>query len=222
MALLISLLLSLSTLASTSPETELQWAICDSRSGLEIMKLLAKSSFIKQETQVTYFESSRIEYLAKGLSFRRKKGKKDISVVKVRTPAFNTEANKIQCERDRYGDEELESCKLEHEITGREVFSQDQKKFVEQEARVDWSGLKAFGPHPTLEYTWRDAVMGSFAIEELRPKNLTPVIELSNRVRTVFSRERYFKITELLKEKGILLCEKQEGKANRFFRQIQP
>lgn len=220
-SLLFFLLTSNSALAfsDTTEVTELQWAICEESPGAVLQKLQVPEPAATEE-KISYFESNRFEYQQYGISMRIKNKKKGMkSVVKVRNLISTLSVTPDNCERDRHGQEVAVTCSLDNKVSGKKIWSNDQKEFAEAVTRVNWDDLIQYGPYKVDEhvFSWNGQ---EFSLETLKLSHGKSIMELSIRIKNEQSNNAYEEISNQLHAQGVTLCSSQEGKSKRLFDQI--
>jgi hypothetical protein len=216
LALFPLLLFSLSAPAEENANP--QWSLCDPAES--VAARLGAYDAPKQST-ITYFESLPVRYLDRGLTFRIKEGKKKAkSSIKMRTTSVAGSGDD-HCEWDRYGATRAYTCEVDNDDPEEgDPWNEKQRSFAEKFLKIGWGELHAFGPYP--DRAWKAEVAGydgELDTVDL-PNGLAPLVELS--VKIPLSRENatYEEVTAELKRLGVSLCDRQESKTLRLFREL--
>lgn len=153
--------------------------------------------------------------------FRTKtRGGREISVVKVRLTMPESRMRHLSniCRWDRYGNETAFVCMRQDYVEQHRIWSKKQRELAEEHQRpILWEKLVGYGPYPnpkwkTLRLGDRDAVLDSVIVGSMQ------LMELEVKVHSAEEDKAYSAITEHLRERGIVLCKRQESKTMRLFR----
>lgn len=217
----------------------LQWAICDTDPQTVLQKLGEDGTREPyKKTPITYYDTNPPSYIWDGLMFRTKTRRgEELSAVKAHfdpresdTPElfFRTKGAGINktmpdtperflCVWDRYGNDVSFACQIQSLLAGRkELWTDEQVRFAERCQRVIWGDLVGFGPNPNPK--WRLNVIGHRAVLDDVPAGSFHLMELEVKVFKHEGDEVYENISTYLRERGIVLCHKQESKTIRLFR----
>lgn len=208
---------------STKDQVSLQWSICDASPHTVLKKLGVMPQDPDKLDPITYYDTFPPIYTSRGLMFRTKtRGGREISVVKVRLtmPESRTHHLSNVCRWDRYGNVTAFVCRQQDYVERHHIWSEKQRQFAEKyQHPILWEKLVGYGPYPnpkwkTLRLGGRDAVLDSVIVGS------TQFMELEVKVHSAEEDTTYSAITEHLRERGIVLCERQESKTMRLFRSM--
>lgn len=206
---------------STKDQVSLQWSICDASPHAVLKKLGVVPHNPDKLDPITYYDTFPPVYTPRGLMLRTKtRGGREISVVKVRftTPESRTRHTSNVCRWDRYGNETAFVCKQQDYVGPNHIWSDKQRQLAEEHQRpILWEKLVGYGPYlnpkwKTLRVGDRDAVLDSVIVGSMH------LMELEVKVHSAEEETAYNAITEHLRERGIVLCTRQESKTMRLFR----
>lgn len=201
-------------------QISLQWSICDASPHAVLTKLGVVPHDPDKLDPITYYDTFPPVYISRGLMFRTKtRAGREISVVKVRSAVPESRAHyRSNCRWDRYGNETAFVCTQQDSVGRHHIWSEKQRQFAEKQQRpILWEKLVGYGPYlnpkwKTLQLAGREAVLDSVITESMQ------VMELEVKVHSVEEETVYNAITEHLRERGIVLCMRQESKSMRLFR----
>ncbi|POR37233.1 Uncharacterized protein TPAR_02562 [Tolypocladium paradoxum] len=223
-------------------KVNLQWAICDADPQTVLQKLGEDGTREPyKKTPVTYYDTDPPSYTRRGLMFRTKTRRdEELSAVKARfdprasvapdgflrdrealvEAQFNITAldtrERFLCVWDRYGSDTSFSCQIQSTLAGRTgLWTDEQIRFAERCQSVTWDNLVAFGPSPNPK--WRLHVLGHRAVFDDVQAGSFHLMELEVKVLKHNGDEVFEKITRYLRERGIMLCHKQEPRSLRLF-----
>lgn len=205
--------------AGLKEQFNLQWAICEPNPRDVLAKLGEGTANPYRHSPITYFDTDPPTYATQGLMFRTKTSKgEDVSLVKVRFREENVDVPSwVRCLWNRYGDDIAYTCERRcplHRNTST-VWCNEQVRFVELYQSVDWKEMAAFGPYE--DYKWKLKIGGyKVKFDDVAAGDLH-LMEIEAQVASSEGPAAYQKISEHLQARGVLLCDKQEGKTLRLF-----
>ncbi len=222
-ARLTVLLCSLS-LVVAKEKASLQWAICDSSPQDTLVKLgLASTTPPYKENPVTYYDEQPPAHIYSGLMFRTKTNKgQPLSVVKVRFEDQTSDVpDFVECGWNTYGDNApTYTCEKRCPLDSppKKIWKDKQVQFAQRYEDVDWAALHAFGPY--MNPKWKIRVDGYKAkFDDVRADGLH-LMEIEAKVPLAEREQAIERITSYLVDRGVVLCEPQEGKTMRLFRSM--
>ncbi|KAK3175525.1 hypothetical protein K4F52_010201 [Lecanicillium sp. MT-2017a] len=220
---LLAVLSSLS-LALAKDEASLQWAICDTNPQDALMKLgLASTTPPYKENPVTYYDEQPPAYIYSGLMFRTKTNKgQPLSVVKVRFEDQTSDVpDFVECGWNSYGENwPTYTCEKRCPLSSppKEIWRDEQVRFAQRYESVNWDALHPFGPY--MNPKWKIRIDGYKAkFDDVRAEGLH-LMEIETKVPLAEEREVVKRITSYLVDRGVVLCERQEGKTMRLFQSM--
>jgi subtilisin-like proprotein convertase family protein len=98
----------------------------------------------------------------------------------------------------------------------KEIWSKDQVRFAEKYDDIDWDGLVPYGPFP--DGKWKIKILGHKAKLDDVVAGKLHLMEIELSTPRIGSEEVYNKVTAYLKEHGVMLCDPQQSKTLRLFR----
>ncbi|KAH7246118.1 hypothetical protein BKA59DRAFT_188202 [Fusarium tricinctum] len=207
---------------TSDEEIHLQWSLCDRDGEAVLAKLGEEVRAPYKRNPITYFDTMPPTHAQQGVMFRTKTNKgKPFSVIKVR---FDEDPGRTppgaDCVWDRYGDNVPYTCGARYHLSEKteELWSDDQVRFAEKYDDIDWDGLVPYGPFP--DGKWKLRILGHKAkLDDVVADNLH-LMEIELSTPKIGSEEVYSKVTEYLREHGVLLCDPQESKTLRLFRDM--
>lgn len=220
----------LSHTQAEEPQISLQWAICESSASAVLQKLGYPDKPPYKANPIVYYDTWPPALTASGLAFRTKVKKHDpgwpISMIKARFGELNENVpSEAHCVWNRYGNDTSYTCGLSSilsEIGGAEgesVWSEAQVAFAQRYQDVEWEALVPFGPY--VNPKWKVHVLGHKAVfDDVRalPEHL---MEIEIGVGKEGSEGVYEEITRFLRERAIVLCERQLPKTLRLFEALK-
>lgn len=152
-----ALLLTISSLCESKDHIHLQWSICDDSPDTVRDKLGILHDEPRKNATITYYDSQPPTHAQNGLMFRTKTRKgQDISAVKVR---FREKTRDVpgtaSCLWNRYGHDTDYICQKQAPLNGSGLWSNEQVQLAEQQERVAWKRLVAFGPYQNPKWKLR-------------------------------------------------------------------
>lgn len=219
----LAIILLPTTLSAASTEqANIQWAICEPNPSNMLEKLGEGTATPYRRNAITYFDTIPPTYIAKGLMFRTKTSHgEDVSVVKV---GFRTETvdvpSWVRCLWNRYGDNITYTCERRCPLRRNTsiIWCKEQVQFADLYESVNWKDLAAFGPY--MNSKWKLEIGGyKVKFDDVVAENLH-LMEIEAQVPSFEGHTAYQRISEHLKARGVLLCDKQEGKTFRLFRAL--
>ena len=221
--LLLTTLPALALATPSDPKVSLQWAICDPSTSTVLPKLsLPPSTPPYKSNPITYYDAWPPHYTRAGLAFRTKVKKHDpgypISVIKARFDAFNEDVpGEAVCVWDRYGNGTTYTCGLSAVLAevggggeGESVWSSEQKAFARRYQDVVWEDLVPFGPYENPK--WKVRVLGRKAVFDDVQAAGMHLMEIELSAARSEAEGVYEEVTAFLRERGVVLCEKQVPK----------
>lgn len=215
-------LLLTATVAAAKEKISLQWALCDPNPQSALWKLgLGTNTPPYKTNPITYYDIRPPTYISDGLMFRTKTNKGEhLSTVKA---GFHNEKETldvpdfVECAWVRYGDQPSYTCEKRCPLVDESmIWCDEQVLFAGQYENVAWEEMIGYGPYQNAKWKvqiegyktkFDDVVTGSLHLMEIEAK--VPVAE---------GEEAYDVITQYLRNRGVVLCDKQEGKTKRLFR----
>ena len=222
-ALLPCILFLAARFAEAKKDISLQWAICEPNPQEALQKLgLGSTTPPYKENPITYYDESPPVYLSEGLMFRTKTNKgQPLSTVKTRFPDKTKNVpDFVECTWDRYGDDITYTCEKRCPLDPalHSVWCDEQVEFAERYEDVDWSELTAYGPFSNAK--WKLRLEGHKAKFDDVAAGSLHLMEIEVKTRKSHSKKVYKSITRSLEDRGIVLCDPQEGKTMRLFREM--
>lgn len=211
----------ITTLATAKQKISLQWALCDPSPQSALPKLGLGTSPPYKQNPITYYDTQTPTYISSSLMFRTKTNKgQHLSTVKA---GFHDEKETldvpdfVECAWVRYGDERSYTCEKRCPLVDEStIWCDEQVLFAGRYEDIDWDGMIGYGPYQNAKWKVRiegyktkfdDVVAGSLHLMEIEAK--VPIDK---------GDEAYDVITKFLRDRGVVLCDKQEGKTKRLFR----
>jgi hypothetical protein len=198
----------------------LQWTLCDQDAETVLEKLGEEVRAPYKRNPITYFDTMPPTHAQQGVMFRTKVNKGDpFSVIKVR---FAEKPARLppnaECVWDRYGDYVPYTCGARYLLSDKtkEIWSEDQVRFAEKYDDIDWDGLIPYGPFP--DGKWKIKILGHKAKLDDVVAGKLHLMEIELSTPRIGSREVYNKVTAYLEEHGVMLCDPQQSKTLRLFR----
>lgn len=221
--LLPSILLLAAPFAAAKKEVSLQWAICEPNPQEVLQKLgLDATSPPYKENPITYYDEKPPVYISEALMFRTKTNKgQPLSTVKARFPdKIKDVPDFVECTWDRYGDDITYACekRCPLEPDSSRVWCDEQVEFAERYEDIDWSGMTAYGPY--LNAKWKLRLEGYKAKFDDVAAGSLHLMEIEVKAHKSHSKKVYKSITRSLQDNGVVLCDVQEGKTMRLFREM--
>jgi hypothetical protein len=144
---------------------------------------------------------------------------KKISVVKVRPDVNTTDVAHGKCLWDRYGNDTSFVCSKQSNVKSWRIWSKKQARLVENFTYVDWDELVEFGPY--MNPKWKKLnITGYQADFDDVEADGHHLMELEVKVPMDGSQVAYNNITDHLKSHEVVLCDHEESKTMRLFRQM--
>ncbi|KAK2601905.1 hypothetical protein QQS21_004496 [Conoideocrella luteorostrata] len=210
-------------LVSAKKKVSLQWAICDPSPQHTLVKLgLDAATPPYKENPITYYDEHPPIYISSGLMFRTKTNKgQPLSTVKV---GFDEETSDIpdfvECTWNTYGDNRPtytceKRCPL-NQISPGDLWCGEQVQFAQRYGHVDWASLRAYGPYQNAK--WKVRIEGHKAKFDDVVAGGLHLMEIETKVPTARADEVIEATTRYLRDRGVVLCDPQEGKTKRLFR----
>ena len=221
--LLPSILFLAAPFAAAKKDTSLQWAICEPNPQEALRKLgLGSTTPPYKENPITYYDQQPPVYLPEGLMFRTKTNKgQPLSTVKARFPEETKDVpDFVECAWDRYGDDITYTCekRCPMDPASSSIWCDEQVEFAQRYANVDWAGMTAYGPF--LNAKWKLRLEGYKAKFDDVAAGSLHLMEIEVKTRKSHSKKVYKAITRNLQDRGVVLCDVQEGKTIRLFRKM--
>jgi hypothetical protein len=210
--------LLISPIAYAEGKISLQWAICDSSPQDTLAKLRLGAAPPYKENPITYYDEHPPIHISSGVMFRTKTNKgQPVSTVKVRFPGAVPDVPEfVDCSWGQYGiNPPSFACEKRCPLDSK-VWQDEQVQFAEQYETVDWDALRAYGPYQNAK--WKVRVEGYKAKLDNVVVGGLHLMEVEVKVRWEESHDALQAITQYLSERGVVLCEPQEGKTMRLFR----
>lgn len=210
--------------AAAKQEISLQWAICDPNPQEVLQKLgLGSSTPPYKENPITYYDQQPPVYISEdGLMFRTKTNKgQPLSTVKARFPDRTEDVPYfVDCSWDRYGDDVTYTCEKRCLLdpTSSSPWCDEQVEFAERYDEIDWSGMTAYGPYANAK--WKLRLEGYKAKFDDVAAGSLHLMEIEVKAKKRHSKRVYKAITRSLEDSGVVLCDVQEGKTMRLFREM--
>lgn len=216
-------LLSLFPLAVASHKISVQWAVCEPSPQHTLAKLgLDAATPPYKENPITYYDELPPIHISSGLMFRTKTNKgQPLSTVKARfLEEISDVPDFVECTWNRYGDNRPtytceKRCPL-NMVFPEEIWCGEQVNFAQRYQHVDWTALRAYGPYQNAK--WKVVIEGHKAkFDDVVAGNLH-LMEVEAKVHRKKADEVVKATTQYLRDRGVVLCEPQEGKTMRLFR----
>lgn len=216
------LLLALS-LALAEELASLQWAICDPSPQDTLAKLgLGVTTPPYKENPITYYDEQPPFHISSGLMFRTKTNKgQPLSTVKIR---FQEETSNVpdfvECTWASYGDNRpTYTCEKRSPLnltSPGQIWQREQVQFAQRYRQIDWAALRAYGPYSNAK--WKVSIEGRKAKFDDVVAGGLHLMEIEVKVPKAEADEAVEATTRYLRDRGVMLCERQEGKTMRLFR----
>ena len=212
------------SLVLAKEKTSLQWAICEPSPGDALTKLgLPSTTPPYKENPITYYDEQPPVHIETGIMFRTKTNKgQPLSVVKVR---FDQETSDVPgfvaCGWGSYGQSPAtytceKRCPLDS--PPGETWRRKQMRFAERYTDINWDALHQYGPYQNPK--WKIRIAGYKAkFDNVLAEGLH-LMEIEASVPLAEADEAVERITRYLEQRGIELCDAQEGKTMRLFRSL--
>ncbi|KAB8230379.1 uncharacterized protein BDW43DRAFT_285848 [Aspergillus alliaceus] len=208
--------------AAAKKKVNVQWAICDSSPQEVLRKLGMGTPDPYKQNPITYYDTEPPTYISNGIMFRKKtsKGQK-ISTVKVR---FHEKPSEVpdwaECVWDRYGENATFTCEKRCPLPedGSSIWCNEQIKLAERYQCINWTELTAFGPYDNAK--WKIRIEGHKAKFDDVAAGPLHLMEVEAKVPPKKEQKAYEAITRHLTSRGVVLCDRQEGKTQRLFRAL--
>jgi hypothetical protein len=219
---LFTILLAALPFTSTK-DISLQWAICDRSPQETLVKLgLDSSTHPYKESPITYYDEWPPIHLFSGLMFRTKTNKgHPLSTVKVRFREQTSDVpDYVKCGWARYGYNPPtytceKRCFLDPTHPGK-IWQGEQMQLAQQYGHVNWTALAAYGPYPNAKWkVWIDGYLTKF--DDVVTGKLH-LMEVEAQVPEAIADQVLEATGRYLRDRGVVLCETQEGKTKRLFR----
>ncbi|KAJ6148951.1 hypothetical protein N7471_000150 [Penicillium samsonianum] len=204
-------------------QVSLQWSICDTNPQAVLMKLGIEARDPDKLDPITYYDTSPSVYTPQGLMLRSKvRAGREITVVKVRLagPKSHALRHAKACRWDRYGNETTFVCKRQAPLKRDHLWSSKQRKMAEEfQSDIAWKKLVGYGP--LLNPKWKALLIDGYGavLDDVAFLSLH-LTELEVKVHRAKEETVYQAITEHLSAQGVVLCDRQEGKAMRLLRAL--
>ena len=201
-------------------KASLQWSICDPTPQDVLPKLGIKSTTPPyKENPITFYDELPPYYTPKNYLFRTKITKgQPLSSVKAR---FLEETDDVpdfvECSWYRYGNNSTYTCEktCPRDPDSSQLWCDQQVEFAERYEDIGWSSLTPYGPYPNGK--WKVRVEGYKAKFDDVAIGSLHLMEIEAYVPMKKADHAFEKITNYLKEQGVVLCDTQQGKAMRMF-----
>jgi len=222
---LIILLFAFFSVAFSRGKVSLQWAICEANPQDTLPKLgLDAATPPYKENPITYYDEQPPFHAFSGVGFRTKTNKgKPLSAIKVRLEEDSPDIpDFVDCGWARYGNTTPffaceKRCLLKQALSG-DIWCEEQVELAQKYEHVDWSALHAYGPYPNGK--WKLRIGGHKAkFDDVVAGNLH-LMEIEMKVHADKADAATEAVTQYLMERGIALCEPQEGKFMRLIRSM--
>lgn len=216
--LLLSILLP--SLFAYAEKVSLQWAICDPNPQDTLTKLGLGTPPPYKENPITYYDELPPVHIKHGLMFRTKTNKGvPLSTVKVQFPeVVHDVPSFVDCSWDHYAfNRPTFTCEKRCPLDGN-IWQEEQVEFAEQYGSVDWDALRPYGPYPNAK--WKVRVAGYKAKFDDVVAGDLHLMEIETKVHKKRVDDAIEEVTDYLNERGVVLCEPQEGKTKRLFREM--
>lgn len=198
----------------------LQWTLCDQDAETVLEKLGEEVRAPYKKNPIAYFDTMPPTHAQQGVMFRTKVNKGDpFSVIKVR---FAEKPARLppnaDCVWDRYGDYVPYTCGARYLLSDKtkDIWSEDQVRFAEKYDDIDWDGLVPYGPF--LDGKWKIRILGHKAKLDDVVAGKLHLMEIELSTPRIGSEEVYNKVTAYLEEHRVMLCDPQQSKTLRLFR----
>jgi len=234
---LLTLALAGVAVGQLSP-VHLQWSICEPDAQTVLRKLGENGTREPyRDTPVTYYDTDPPTYTWGKLMFRTKsRHGQPVSAVKVRfdprtsraaAMAFESDgslpgipdahaAGNVKCVWNRYGDDVYFSCGLQSPLIDiHNVWSDEQRLFVERSETVKWDELVGYGPNYNPK--WQVNVAEYPGVFDDVQAGYDHFMELEVKVAREEGHKAYEDITKYLKDHGIQICDHQKPRTLRLF-----
>lgn len=222
----VFLALSFSHCLAKDAELSLQWAICDTDAATVLQKLHYSDQKQYKSNPVVYYDGWPPHYTKHGLAFRTKVKKHDpgypISMIKARFKESNDDVpSTADCRWDRYGNDTSYTCGMVNILPtvgdgaeSLDVWSEEQRDFASIYQDIVWEDLVPFGPY--MNPKWKLHLLGMKAVfDDVRASPLH-LMEIEITTNKGGGDKVYEKVDSFLREKGVVLCEKQLPKTLRL------
>ncbi|RGP59483.1 hypothetical protein FLONG3_11177 [Fusarium longipes] len=216
----LALILAPSFCLSRDESIHLQWSLCDRDADAVLEKLGEEVRAPYKRNPITYFDTMPPTHAQQGVMFRTKVNKGDpYSVIKVR---FDEKPAHLplgaDCVWDRYGDHIPYTCGSRYLLSDKTkgIWSKDQIRFAEKYDDIDWDGLVPYGPF--LDGKWKLRILGHKAKLDDVVAGKMHLMEIELSTPRIGSEEVYEMVTAYLEKHGVLLCDPQQPKTLRLFR----
>lgn len=208
--------------AAAKEKISLQWALCDKTPQDVLQKVGLGTSLPYKENPITYYDEQPPVYTQEGLMFRTKTNKgQPLSTVKVRFDKETLDVPEfVECAWDRYGDKSTYTCekRCPLDLNASSVWCDEQVDFAGQYKDIDWSGMTAYGSYQDAK--WKLRLEGYKAKFDDVATGSLHLMEIEAKVPIKKADKAYKAITRSLNDRGVVLCEPQEGKTLRLFRDM--
>jgi hypothetical protein len=210
--------LLISSFTFAKEKTSLQWAICEPSPQATLAKLGLDATPPYKQNPITYYDENPPIHIDSGLMFRTKTNKgQPLSTVKVRfSGAVSDVPDFVDCSWSQYGtNPPYFTCEKRCPLDSK-IWQEEQVQFVEKYEAVDWNALHAYGPYQNAK--WKVRIEGyKTKFDDVAAGDLH-LMEFEVKVRRENAHYARHAITRYLEERGVVLCDPQEGKTMRLFR----
>ncbi|KID96007.1 hypothetical protein MAJ_08002, partial [Metarhizium majus ARSEF 297] len=222
-SVLYSILLFALSFARVKNKISLQWAICDSTPQETLAKLgLDPTTPPYKENPIAYYDEKPPIHIFSRMMFRTKTNKgRPLSTIKV---SFDEETANVpdfvDCGWDRYGKNDAtynceKRCPLDP-ASPENIWRGEQVQFAERYHHVNWSALVEYGPYP--DGKWKIRINGHKAKFDDVVVGGLHLMEIETRVPEKKARKFIRETWQYLSDRGVTLCNPQEGKTMRLFK----